>query len=204
MTFSLNNHVDIPGIGFGVFQASPKDTKAAVATALEVGYRHIDTAASYGNEREVGEAIAESAPSASVTSCPSTLIDSWLKPPSCLQDKNTELGILTQAWPPIGGITFYRVGELPSTLDNEVVKNTALEFGKTPAQVMLRWHLQRGRYTIPKSTTPARIKENVEIFDFLLNDAHLQQLDALDTGVRGGPNPANITMATFGFSIPEA
>ena len=75
---------------------------------------------------------------------------------------------------------------------------------KTPAQVMLRWHLQAGRQAIPKSVTPSRIAENFDIFDFVLSDDDMAAIDALDTGVRGGPEPEQITRATFGRDIPEA
>jgi 2,5-diketo-D-gluconate reductase A len=70
--------------------------------------------------------------------------------------------------------------------------------------VMLRWHLQQGRQAIPKSVTPSRIAENFDVFDFELTADQLSSIDALDTGVRGGPEPEQITLETFGFEIPEA
>ena len=75
---------------------------------------------------------------------------------------------------------------------------------KSPAQVMLRWHLQQGRSVIPKSTKAHRIAENFDVFDFELIDGQLAAIDALDTGKRGGPEPADITLAAFGREIPEA
>jgi diketogulonate reductase-like aldo/keto reductase len=83
-----------------------------------------------------------------------------------VQSLGAEHGILTQAWSPIGGITFYRDGQHSSTLQDPVVGEIAAAHGKTPAQVMLRWHLQQGRSVIPKSTQPARIVENLDVFDF--------------------------------------
>ena len=76
--------------------------------------------------------------------------------------------------------------------------------GKTPAQVMLRWGLQHGRSVIPKSTRPARIAENIDVFDFELTADEMAAIDALDTGRRGGPEPEAITLEAFGRDIPEA
>lgn len=117
---------------------------------------------------------------------------------------NAEHGILSQAWSPIGGITFYRGGSHGSTLDDPTIGNIAAAQGKTPAQTMLRWHLQQGRQVIPKSVTPSRIAENFDVFDFELTADQLAAIDALDTGVRGGPEPDDITRETFGLEIPEA
>jgi diketogulonate reductase-like aldo/keto reductase len=121
-----------------------------------------------------------------------------------VQDFNAEYGILTQAWSPIGGITFYRDGGHGSTLDDPVVGEIARAHGKTPAQVMLRWGLQRGRSVIPKSTRPSRIAENIDAFDFELSDDEMTGIDGLDTGRRGGPEPDAITLEAFGRDIPEA
>jgi 2,5-diketo-D-gluconate reductase A len=74
---------------------------------------------------------------------------------------------------------------------------------KTPAQVMLRWHLQQGRSVIPKSTRPERITENIDVFDFDLTDDQLTAIDKLDTGQRGGPEPSDITLENLGRPIPE-
>ena len=113
-------------------------------------------------------------------------------------------GILSQAWSPIGGITFYRDGSHGSTLEDPTIGGIAAAHGKTAAQVMLRWHVQEGRQVIPKSVTPTRIAENFDIFDFELTGDELAAIDALDTGVRGGPEPEQITRENFGLQIPEA
>ncbi|SDJ40316.1 Aldo/keto reductase [Frankineae bacterium MT45] len=287
----LNNGVQMPAIGLGVFQTPPDETRSAVAAALDVGYRHIDTAAAYGNEREVGEAVRassigrdeifletkvwisdygydetihafdKSAAKLGVDqldllilhqALPSEfgktleayraletllrdgkvraigvsnfmvehltdLLEKAETVPSLnqielhpyfqqreVQALNAEHGILTQAWSPIGGITFYRDSEHSSTLEDPTIVAIADAHSKSPAQVMLRWHLQRGRSVIPKSTKPQRIAENFAVFDFNLSDAELDAIDGLDTGKRGGPEPEAITLANFGRPIPEA
>ncbi len=121
-----------------------------------------------------------------------------------VQDFGAEHGILTQAWSPIGGITFYRDGSHGSTLDDPVIGDIARAHGKTPAQVMLRWGLQHGRSVIPKSTKPIRIAENIDVFDFELSADEMAAIDDLDTGRRGGPEPDAITLETFGREIPMA
>jgi 2,5-diketo-D-gluconate reductase A len=289
--FLLNNGVRIPAVGFGVFQTPPDETINAVTTALEVGYRHIDTAAAYGNEREVGEAIRRSAvdraevfvetkiwindygydetlhafdksagklgveeidllilhqalpgefdltldayraletlladgevraigvsnfmpdhlarlhEATSVVPAVNQIeVHPYFRQPEVLA-ADAEHGILSQAWSPIGGITFYRDGSHGSTLQDPTIGKIAAAHGKTPAQVMLRWHLQQGRQAIPKSVTPSRIAENLDVFDFDLTADELAAIDALDTGVRGGPAPEQITRETFGREIPEA
>jgi diketogulonate reductase-like aldo/keto reductase len=290
-SFTLNNGVQIPALGFGVFQSAPEETVTAVQTALEVGYRHIDTAAAYFNEREVGEAIRRSGLDRSEVfvetkvwisdygyeqtlhafdksarklgveqldlfilhqALPSEFdltLEAYRALEKLLADgavraigvsnfmpehltrllaetsvvpavnqievhpyfRQSELlavdaehGIRSQAWSPIGGITFYRDGTHGSTLQDPTIGEIASAHGKTPAQVMLRWHLQQGRQVIPKSVTPSRIAENFDVFDFELTAEHLAAIDALDTGVRGGPEPEQITRQTFGRDIPEA
>jgi len=287
----LNNGVQIPALGYGVFQTPPEETITAVETALATGYRHIDTAAAYLNEREVGEAIRRSGVDRSeifvetkiwisdygydetlhgfdksarklgidqidllilhqalpgefdltvsayraleklladgkvraigvsnfmpdhlvrlleATSVVPAVNQIEVHPyfrQSELLDVNAEHGILSQAWSPIGGITFYRDGSHGSTLQDRTIVQIAAAHGRTPAQVMLRWHLQQGRQVIPKSVTPSRIAENFDVFDFELTSDQLEAIDALDTGVRGGPEPAAITRENFGREIPEA
>jgi diketogulonate reductase-like aldo/keto reductase len=121
-----------------------------------------------------------------------------------VHDFHAEHGILTQAWSPIGGITFYRDGDHGSTLDDPVIGDIAGTHGKTPAQVMLRWGLQHGRSVIPKSTKPGRIAENIDVFDFELSAEEMAAIDGLDTGRRGGPEPEAITLEAFGREIPDA
>jgi diketogulonate reductase-like aldo/keto reductase len=120
-----------------------------------------------------------------------------------LQGLHSEHGILTQAWSPIGGITSYYGGG-KRAFDDPTLQAIARQHGKSPAQVMLRWHLQEGRSAIPKSTKPARIVENFDVFDFDLSKDQLAAIDALDTAVRRGPEPDNITLETYGKAIPEA
>jgi diketogulonate reductase-like aldo/keto reductase len=120
-----------------------------------------------------------------------------------LQRLHAEHGIVTQAWSPLGGITAYR-GGTKSTFDDPTLLEIGDRHGKSVPQVMLRWHLQQGRSAIPKSTKAARIAENFDVFDFDLTDEELAAIDALDTGVRGGPDPDSITLEAYGIEIPEA
>ena len=123
-----------------------------------------------------------------------------------VQDFCREHGILVQSWSPIGGITSYRgsEGQETTTFDDPTIAQIAQAHQATPAQVMLRWQLQRGRQVIPKSVNPERIRENLDVFGFELSDDELGRLDALNTGVRGGPEPHQVTLEDFGKEIPEA
>lgn len=290
---TLNNGVVMPALGLGVFQSAPEETSSAVASALAVGYRHIDTAAVYLNEREVGEGIRRSglgrdevfietkvwvsdygydetlhafekataklgvdhldllilhqpAPSrfdtviAAYKALESLLGDGRVRAigvsnfmpnhlerlladasvvpavnqvelhpyftQPAVQAANAAHGILTQAWSPIGGITFYPGwgDERRSVMQDPTVAAIADVHDKSPAQVMLRWHLQEGRSAIPKSTNPERIAQNFDVFDFELSEDELARMDGLDTGVRGGPDPDVPRDAFFAFEIPEA
>jgi len=290
-TITLNNGVEMPALGLGVFQTPPDETRDAVRAALSAGYRHIDTAAAYGNERQVGEAVHSSDLDRSelfletkiwisdygydetlhgfeksaqklgveqidllilhqplpsvfdrtldayraleallaggkvraigvsnfIVEHLTTLLDHATVVPAVnqiechpyfqqrdVQDFGAEHAILTQAWSPIGGITFYRDTGHGSTLDDPVIGDIARTHEKTSAQVMLRWGLQHGRSVIPKSTKPGRIAENINVFDFELSTDEMAAIDALDTGRRGGPDPAAITLEAFGREIPEA
>jgi diketogulonate reductase-like aldo/keto reductase len=281
----------MPALGFGVFQTPPETAAASVAEALRVGYRLIDTAASYFNEREVGQGISRSgldrsevfietkvwisdygydqtlhafAKSAgklgvdqidllllhqplptdfdktvgAYTALETLLADGRVRAigvsnfmPDVLarllertsvvpavnqvevhpyftqpevQKANTKHGVLTQAWSPMGGITSYRGDSSRSTFNDPVIGQIAQAHGKTPAQVMLRWHLQEGRSAIPKSVNPERIAANFDVFDFELSAEQLAAIDGLDTGVRGGPEPATVTLEAFHRDIPEA
>ena len=120
-----------------------------------------------------------------------------------VQAANAAHGVLTQAWSPIGGITSYR-GTGTRTFDDPAIAVIAAAHGKTPAQVMIRWHLQQGRSAIPKSVRPERIAENFDVFDFELTTDEVAAIDGLDTGKRGGPEPDAITLENFGRQIPEA
>jgi len=287
---TLNNGVTLPALGLGVFQTPPEETTAAVEEALRIGYRHIDTAAAYGNEAQVGEGLRNSGIARDevfietkvwisdygydatlhafekgaaklgvdyidlvllhqpLTSAFDLTLDAYraleklhadgkiraigisnfmpeyvgrllaatavvpavnqieLHPyfqQKELQAVHAEHGILTQAWSPIGGITAYG-GGARSVFDDATLLEIAAAHGKTAAQVMLRWHLQEGRSAIPKSTKPARIAENFDVFDFELSADQVAAIDALDTGTRGGPDPDSITLETYGRPIPEA
>jgi 2,5-diketo-D-gluconate reductase A len=266
----LNDGRSIPQLGFGVFQIDPAETAEAVSTALEVGYRHIDTAEMYGNERGVGEAVRASGLDRAEIFVTSKLNNGYHRPddarrafdgtlsalgldyvdlflihwplptlydgdfvstwktleefhrdgrarsigvsnfqvehlerlaaetevvPAVNQIElhpyflNEEVdaygrgqGIATEAWSPIaqGGV-----------LDDPVITDIAEQLGRSPAQVVLRWHIERGNIVFPKSTTPDRIRENFELFDFALGPDDAERIDALDQGESGrtGPNP---------------
>ena len=287
---TLNNGVELPALGLGVFQSPPAETAAAVEAALETGYRLIDTAAAYGNEREVGEGIRRAGvardeifietkvwisdygydtalhafdksarklgvdqldllllhqpmPTAfdktldAYRALETLLADGKVRAigvsnfmpehlerllavatvvpavnqievhpyfqQRALQQVHAEHRIATQAWSPIGGITSYR-GMQKRSFDDPTLLEIARQHGKSAAQVMLRWHLQEGRSAIPKSVKPARIAENFDVFDFALAREQVAAIDALDTGVRGGPEPDSITLEAYGRPIPEA
>ncbi len=117
---------------------------------------------------------------------------------------NADASILTQAWSPMGGITYYYGSKATSTFTDATLVRLGERHGKTPAQIMLRWHIQQGRQVIPKSTHAARIAQNFDIFDFALTDDELAAIDALDTGKRGGPDPEQPQPGFLSLSIPEA
>src|SRR5471030_3003163 len=269
-TIELNDGLATPQLGFGVFQIPPVDTAQAVAVALDVGYRHIDTAEMYGNEQGVGDEIRASGldradvfitsklnngfhePDAARKAFAQTLVElgtdyvdlfliHWPLPtlydgdfvstwktleefhadgrarsigvsnfqvshlerlaaetdvvPAVNQVElhpyfqNTDVdaygkshGIATEAWAPIAQ---------GKVLDDPALMALAGRLGKSVAQIVLRWHIQRGNIVFPKSTTPSRIKENFELFDFELEPDDVQAIDALDRGEAGryGPNP---------------
>jgi len=267
---TLNDGVQIPQLGFGVFQVPPAETEEAVTRALEVGYRHIDTAEMYQNEAGVGRAVAASGLARDEVFVTSKLNNGFHRPddarrafdgtlaalgmdhvdlflvhwplptlyggdfvstwrtleefaadgrarsigvsnfqpahldrlaaetgtvPSVNQVEahpyftNDEVrayggehGIVTEAWSPIAQ---------GAVLDDETIVKIAERLGRTPAQVTLRWHLQRGDVVFPKSTSPERMAENFALFDFELDDADVRAITALDKGESGrtGPNP---------------
>lgn len=270
-TIAFNNGVEIPQLGFGVWQVPEEQVVDAVRVAIETGYRSIDTAAVYGNEEGTGQAIAESGVAREelfVTTklwnteqgYDSTLaafdesikklkldyvdlylihwpsphrdkyVETWkafehllndgrvksigvsnfhqphlqrlldetgtvpvlnqieLHPylqQAALREFDQEHGILTEAWSPLasGG----------DVLSDPLIAKLADKYGKTPAQVILRWHLQLGNVVIPKSVTPSRIRENFEIFDFELTADELSSFGPLEKGFRTGPDPDTFT-----------
>ncbi|MEU7179290.1 MULTISPECIES: aldo/keto reductase [Streptomyces] len=265
-TVKLNNGVEIPQLGFGVFQVPDDETTAAVTSALEAGYRSIDTAAIYGNETGVGRALAASALpredlfvttklwnadqgyDATLRAFDASLaklgleyldlylihwptpardlyLDSWraverlasegriraagvsnfqpahlqrllddsrLVPavnqielhPGLQQAElrafHAEHGIATEAWSPLAQ---------GAVLDDPAITAIAARTGKSAAQVVLRWHLQLGNIVIPKSVTPARIRQNLDVFGFQLTDEDMAAIAATDRGLRTGPHP---------------
>jgi 2,5-diketo-D-gluconate reductase A len=267
---TLNDGNTIPQLGFGTYQIDPEDTAQAVSEALDIGYRHIDTAEMYGNEKEVGQAVRDSGldrgdifvtsklnngfhePDDAREAFDTTLSDlgldyvdlfliHWPLPTlydgdfvstwktleefqsdgrarsvgvsnfqiehlerlaaetdtvpavnqievhpyltnDAVRGYGQEHGIATEAWSPIarGGV-----------LDDPTIARIAEKVSKAPAQVVLRWHVQRGDIVFPKSVTPSRMKENFELFDFELNPEDIDEITALDQGEDGrtGPNP---------------
>jgi 2,5-diketo-D-gluconate reductase A len=269
---TLNNGQTIPQLGFGVFQIKPEDTVAAVSTALEAGYRHIDTAEMYGNEAEVGEAIARSGVNRGDVFVTSKLGNDAHEPEDARRAFDQTLKALGSDyvdlflihWPlpaRYGGDfvstwrvleEFYREGRARSvgvsnfqprhlrrlhgeteiipavnqvevhpylTQDelrgfcaehqiaveawsplgqgncqaDPVITSIAGRAGRTPAQVVLRWHIQRGDIVFPKSVTPDRIRENIDIFDFELDPADADDISALNRDERTGPDPDKFT-----------
>ncbi len=265
-TLALNNGVEIPQLGFGVFQIAPDQTAEATRTALEIGYRHIDTAQMYGNEKQVGEAVRDSGLDRGeifVTSKVNNnrldrdavlasfdeslaalgfdyldlLLIHWPLPavsdhvarwkameeiyasgrvraigvsnfqpshlrnlfaaaevrpavnqveisPYLVQDEirgfDADHEIVTEAWSPIAR---------GKVADDPVIRGIAEQLGRTPAQVTLRWHVQRGDVVFPKSVQRSRMEENFAIFDFELDDRAMAAISGLDRGERTGPDP---------------
>jgi 2,5-diketo-D-gluconate reductase A len=263
----LNNGVEIPQLGFGVYQIPPEETAEAVGRALEIGYRHIDTAEMYGNEKQVGEAVAASGLDRGDVFVTSKLnngfhrrddalrafdgtlealgfeqldlflihwplptidvdyVETWkameeiyasgrcravgvsnfnphhlrrlfgeteVRPavnqievhPYLAQDDvrafDAEHEIVTEAWSPIAQ---------GKVLGDPAITAIAERLGRTPAQVVLRWHVQRGDVVFPKSVTPERIQQNFEIFDFELAEGDMAAITGLDRHERTGPDP---------------
>ncbi len=265
-TIRLNHGITIPQLGFGTYQIEPAATEKATLDALEVGYRHIDTAEMYSNEKGVGDAVRASGIARDEIFVTSKLNNSfqsrdeilaafddsmkklgighldlflihWPLPtlrdyvaawkvmqelhdtgqvrsigvsnfqrphleklfaetgtvpsvnqievhPYLAQDElrafGTEHGIATEAWSPIAQ---------GKVLDDSVITRIADAYGKTPAQVTLRWHIERGDIVFPKSVTRSRVEENFAIFDFELTGADVTAITGLDRGERTGPDP---------------
>lgn len=276
-TITLNNGIEMPALGFGVFRSKPEETQEAVETALRTGYRLLDTAAIYGNEREVGAGLAAAglprdhvflttklwisdyenaqvAFDASLRRLGTDYVDLYLlhwpgprefdraiaawhtleeilesgraraigvcnfngelldrlgeqaeATPSLNQVElhpyfsqpevrayDAQHDIVTQAWSPLGGADRYGTkNETGRDIFSDPAVTAAAEaHDKTPAQVVLRWHLQIGNAAIPKSVTASRIVENFNVFDFELTPDEVAAIDTLDTGARGGGDPA--------------
>ncbi|WP_420037510.1 aldo/keto reductase [Streptomyces sp. cg28] len=269
-TITLNNAVQIPQLGFGTFQIPPEETRETTLAALEAGYRHIDTAQMYGNEKEVGQAVRDSGLDRADVFVTSKLNNDAHDPDDALRafDGTMEkLGLdhldlflihwplpdkgdFTQTWKALEEI--YRSGRAKAigvsnfqphhlrrllensevvpavnqievhpyltqddvrafgaehdiateawspiaqgkVLDDPTIGRIADRVGKTPAQVTLRWHLQRGDIVFPKSSTPKRIKENFDLFDFELTEGDLGEISALNRDERTGPDPDRFT-----------
>jgi diketogulonate reductase-like aldo/keto reductase len=268
-TIRLNNGVEIPQLGFGVFQVPPEDCVEVTRTALEVGYRHIDTAEMYGNEKEVGQAVRESDLDRAEVFVTSKLNNGFHARDDALKafDQTLDdlgfdfLDLFLVHWPlpgidvdyvetwkameeiyaggrcrAIGVSNFdehhlHRIFEASEVkpavnqievhpylandalrafcreheihveawspiaqgkvLDDPRVRQVAESVGRTPAQVVLRWHLQRGDIVFPKSANRARMEENLALFDFELDESAMAALTGLDRGERTGPDPAH-------------
>jgi diketogulonate reductase-like aldo/keto reductase len=121
-----------------------------------------------------------------------------------LRDFHAANGIVTQAWSPLGGVTRYRpadASDVKNPLEHPTILELAAKHRKTPAQVVLRWHIEHGVSAIPKSVKPQRIAENFDVFDFALTPEEVTAIDALDTGVRGGPDPELIDTKLYPFKV---
>ncbi len=269
----LNNGQKIPQFGFGVFLVKPADTEAAVTTALDAGYRHIDTAEMYGNEAEVGAAISKSGLSRSEVFVTTKLNNGAHLPDDARRAFDESLkalgfdyvdlflihwplptrydGDFVSTWKTLE--EFYRDGRARSigvsnfqphhlrrlhqeseitpaidqievnpyltqddvrafcaehqiaveawspiargnALDDPTIADIARRYDKTTAQVILRWHIERGDIVFPKSVTPARIKENIDIFDFELSGEDVEAISALNRNERTGPDPDKFDM----------
>lgn len=266
----LNDGTTIPQLGFGVFQVPPDQTAETVRTALDVGYRHIDTAQMYQNERGVGEGIRTSGLDREQVYVTTKLHNGKHRPEDARRAFDESLAALgfdyvdlfLIHWPLPGlydgdfvstwktleefrdegrarsiGVSNFEVGQLQRlaaetatvpavnqieahpywgnntvrgydarhgiateawspiaqgrVLGDPVIVTLAEQSGKTPAQVVLRWHLQNGNIVFPKSMSPQRMRENFEVFDFTLDEAAMAAVDALDKGTAGriGPDP---------------
>ena len=121
------------------------------------------------------------------------------------REENDRLGIVTQSWAPIGGIYNRKPQELPAAakhpLEHPVIAELAGKYGKSPAQVIVRWHLDHGFSVIPKSVNSGRILANFDVFDFKLGRDELDRIDALDTGRRAGPDPRTFKIGTFEVDV---
>lgn len=199
----LNDDVEMPALGYGVFLIPPDETADVVETAIADGYRLIDTAAAYLNERQVGEGIRRSGIDRSELFIETNVWISDYGYDATLHAFEKSTGSSRRHGHPSAASPRT---EMPGGARSLTPRSSTSEgrHGKSAAQVMLRWHLQEGRGAIPKSSNPGRIAENFDVFDFELSDDEIDAIDRLDTGVRGGPDPESITLEKFGRPIPEA
>jgi 2,5-diketo-D-gluconate reductase A len=266
-TVTLHDGIEMPQLGFGVFQVPPDETQPVVEEALAAGYRHVDTAAAYRNEKGVGAAVAASGLPREDVFVTTKLWNSQQGYDSALETFEKSLARLgfeyvdlylihwpvptedrfvetwraferireegrartigvsnfriedlerlereTEVWPTVDQIELHPLFQQAdlrpwlagrgiateawsplaqgAALSKETIVSIAARHGKTPAQAILRWHLQLGNVVIPKSATPQRIRENIDVFDFELSDEEMAAIGALDTDRRGGPDPA--------------
>jgi 2,5-diketo-D-gluconate reductase A len=269
-SITLNDGNTIPQLGFGVFQIKPDQTAGAVRSALEVGYRHIDTAEMYGNEKEVGQGIRDAGLDRGEVFITSKLNNGCHRPDDARRAFDTTLkalgtdhvdlflihwplptlydGDFVSTWNVLeeftgdgrarsAGVSNFQVAHLDrlaqesrtvpavnqievhpyfgnsqvrtydrehqiateawspiaqgKVLDDTVITRIADAHGKTPAQVVLRWHIQRGDIVFPKSVHRERMTSNFDIFDFELDNDEMGAITVLDRGESGrtGPNP---------------
>lgn len=196
---ALNKGVEMPALGLGVYQSSPEETTGAVEAAIADGrVRAIGVCNHSPKHLENLIDRTEVVPGVNQVELHPFFIQRELR------DADSRLGIVTQAWSPIGGVNRYHPvnpNAVKNPLDRSVIVELAAKYGKTPTQVVLRWHMQHGLSAIPKSVRPERIAENIDIFDFKLTPEEIAALDALDTGVRGGPDPEIVDTKLFNLSI---
>ena len=184
---TLSNGVKMPQLGYGVYQVTREECERCVSDALEVGYRHIDTAQSYFNEQEVGNAVKKSGiprEELFITTkvwiehyghdeCRKSVLQSLQNQQETAHEWMKKYGVVHEAWAPFGE---GRGG----LFTDPVLTKIGAKYGKTAAQVILRWHLQRGIVVIPKSTHKERMTENLNVFDFALSDEDMKAIAVLD------------------------
>ena len=189
----LNDGAIIPQVGLGVFLIPPEDTPQAVGTALEAGYRHIDTAQMYGNEEGVGRGIKDSGLPRGDVFVTTKLTNRSHGYDSAMRELDASLQRLSFDYVDLYLIHWPVPRKDRTGLEDETIRNLAEKHGKTPAQVILRWHIQLGTIAIPKSASPSPIRENLDVSDIELADEDMDRLAWPDTGTRVGPDPG-----TFG------
>ena len=190
---TLSNGLKMPMVGFGVFRVpDKKECEESVYQAIKAGYRLIDTAAAYYNEDAVGTAVKKAIgvsnfyPNILTNFCEIVKVKPVVNQvelhPYYTQEKALETmkyyNVVPEAWAPLGGGRY-------NPFEDEMLKGIAAKYNKSVGQVILRWNIQRGVIVIPKSTHVERIKENIDIFDFELNEEEMKQISSLDMGYSG-------------------